>query len=69
MLVTATPAVVLGRPSGLPAEGPSKRSHAPPAGAADRPGAARALSRAEIEELRDALYELELTKGDWAKSH
>jgi hypothetical protein len=65
VLVTATPAPVLGRPSGPP----SKRPQAPPPQAVKGPSAARALTRAEVEELREALYELELTKGDWAKSH
>jgi hypothetical protein len=69
VLITATPAAVLGRPSGLPAEPPSRRPQAPSPEAAKRPSAARALTRAEVEELREALYELELIKGDWAKSH
>jgi hypothetical protein len=69
MLVTATPAAVLGRPSGLPAERRSGRPKAPTTEAVNGPSVARALTRADIEELREALYELEMTKGDWAKSH
>jgi hypothetical protein len=53
----------------FPAERPSGGPQALPAGAVKRPGALPVLTRADIREIKEALYELELTRGDWGKSH
>jgi hypothetical protein len=40
-----------------------------PAGAVTGTGVLPALTGADLEEVKEALYEFELTRGDWAKSH
>jgi hypothetical protein len=51
------------------AERPSGGTLAAPKEAVKGPGRLPVLTRADIEEIKEALYDLEMTRGDWAKSH
>jgi hypothetical protein len=65
---TPTAAVAGGFPQ-FRAGRPSGGSQARPAGAVKGPGVLPGLTPADLEEIKEALYEFELTRGDWAKSH
>jgi hypothetical protein len=65
---TPTTAVAGGFPQ-FRADRPSGGPPARPAGAVRWPGVLPALTLADLEEIEEALFEFELTRGDWAKSH
>jgi hypothetical protein len=59
MLVPTPTTPVEGGPPLLRAERPSPGAKAPPFD----------WARVDLEELEEALYDLEMNRGDWAKSH
>jgi hypothetical protein len=62
MLVPTPTTTIEGGPPLLRAERPSP-------GAVKAPSAPFDWTRVDLEELEEALYDLEMNRGDWAKSH